>query len=114
MYAMLKKHLMCVNVSEWSCETKVKNLVDFIENDFDTRSMMNHMIEKHHNRYKEGTFEIDEAFNSFYVVVTFGSRQFSSYFDLFHSNWSQKYNTYIRRKVAWTLLNKYMYKISKR
>ena len=111
MYAMLKDMLRGVNVSTWSCKTKVQNLVDFIENDYDTRNLMNRIIEKHRNKYKEGTFKVDDVFDSFYTVASYGSRSFSNYFD-YYWNWSQKYNTYTRRKVAWTLLNKYMYQIA--
>lgn len=113
MYAMLKEKLRGVSIYEWSCETRVKYLVDFIENYYDTRDLMNHRIEKLHNKYKEGTFKVDDAFDSFYDVVTYGSRHFSFYFDCSWL-WSERYNTYTRRKVAWALLNKYMYQISKR
>lgn len=113
MYAMLKEKMRGVSVYNWSCKTAVQNLVDFAENYYDTRDMMNRVIEKQHKKYVEGTFKVDDAFESFYNFVSYASNSFSWHFDCSWS-WSERYNTYTRRKVAWTLLNKYMYQISKR
>lgn len=100
-----------VDISAWSCQTAAQKLIDFIENDYSSRSLMDSIVKKQRQKYTEGSFKPNDAFKSFCIVVSYASNHYAFCYG-YPSNWHEKYNTYTRRKVAWSLLNKFMYQIA--